>query len=237
MTKGSWKECLDDPIQISVNGNLLNGQTRLNAVIASGKSVKFVFHTIKETDGLGELTAVGLPIDRGATRTISDLTGEKGRYITIASCMVRDLAPNGPMLVRDVEVVHNVYKDLKDSIDYVVDKCSGSERYFSQASIKIIMVLRHYQGYDYTDNYKNVISMHYNKLPNAWNSWMKKIIETQSHDQHARKKIMALTWSLTDPGRDQNKAMAIKDVNLYFDEVMKFFYVACGSSLSGIKLK
>jgi hypothetical protein len=235
MRRGSWRDDLGDPIHISVNGRLLNGQHRLNAVVLSGATIKFMVFYMEPIDGFGDLTAMGMPIDRGALRSMSDITGLADKAARIVSTMVRDLAKNGTQLVRDPDIILNCYNDLKQSIDYVLNKCNTSSRYYSQAPIKSIIILRHAQGYDFTEQYFNVLNHKYNLLTNSWNSWVRTIEKRGGiHHQPGRKETMCYTWSVTNPLRDNDKILQIRNSESYYDEIVNAFYGFCGNSIMQI---
>jgi len=83
MNDGTWSELNGDTIRFDINGNLLDGQHRLNAVIKSGKTFKF-------------LVVFGLPVeyfktmDTGKVRGAADVLGIEGyKYATIAASICR----------------------------------------------------------------------------------------------------------------------------------------------------
>src|SRR2546429_8204953 len=65
MTSGAWLE-KPIPICIDVNGNLINGQHTLNALILSGKSYRFLV----AKDVPNDVAAI---LDRGLGRSLSDV--------------------------------------------------------------------------------------------------------------------------------------------------------------------
>lgn len=69
MAEGRWVDT-HEPIAMSVDGNLIDGQHRLAAVIESGCS-QYFWLAVYDT----QQTARGLPIDCGAMRTTADITG------------------------------------------------------------------------------------------------------------------------------------------------------------------
>jgi hypothetical protein len=233
MKKGSWRQDLGEPIHLSVNGRVLNGQHRLNAVVLSGMTIKFMIFYMEPIDGLGELTATGMPIDRGAMRSISDLTGIPPKSSQIVTTMIRDLSKNGHQSVRDPEIILGCYDDLKSNIEYVLQKCNTSSRTFSQSSIKSVIILRNAQGYDFTEEYINILNHKYNLLTNGWNSWIR-IIEGYAgrHQQPERREIMCYTWAVTDPMRNHEKKLQIKKMETCFDEIVNTFYGFCMNSLT-----
>ena len=81
MREGRWVDT-HEPIAMSVDGNLIDGQHRLAAVVLSGIGQWFwvaVYHTRQ--------TAIDLPIDRGVQRTNADLLGLDLRVTRIANAV------------------------------------------------------------------------------------------------------------------------------------------------------
>ena len=72
MSDGRWRECGDNQIVIDVNGNLINGQHRMLAVIKSGTTQKFLFQTGVPTDYYDVM-------DTNRKRSVADAIGGKNR--------------------------------------------------------------------------------------------------------------------------------------------------------------
>jgi hypothetical protein len=234
MKRGSWRPGTGDPIRISTGGNLIDGQHRLWAVLTAGIPMNFMVYHLQPTDGKGELTATGVPIDFGSRRTTSDVTGIERKYISIASTLIRDIAQNGQSLIKHPDIIFNVFRDIEDSIVYVCDKCNSAEKTFSQAAIKSIIVLRHAMGSDYTDEYNHVLRSRYNALSNGWNSWLLRIRDIPKHDMPSRKLMMIYTWAVTDPTRDHEKGrLSVRNFETHVQEIRGSFYAICGPSLRG----
>lgn len=232
MRKGAWVSEIGDPIRISSDGNLLDGQHRITAVSIYGKPVKFMVYYLEPSDNKGKLTAHGLPFDFGSKRSMGDITGINSKYNSITTGLIRDVAINGSALCKDPLVIANVFDKIMGSTMYVCDKCNTAERIFSQVSIKSMIVLRHLSGNDSTDDYKNVLNQKWNLLPNTWNSWIRKMQDySTQRDGKARREIMCYTWKVTDPYSDGDKNLQIKNMDVYFDEIRKTFYSFCGDIL------
>lgn len=78
MRTDEWNARAADPIKVSVDGMLLNGQHRMNAVIISGETIPMTIETGLE---VGDYKS----IDQGSTRTGADIIGEeKNRYAKAA---------------------------------------------------------------------------------------------------------------------------------------------------------
>ena len=83
MREGRWVDT-HEPIAMSVDGNLIDGQHRLAAVVLSGVGQWF-WVAVYDT----HQTAIGLPIDCGARRSTSDLLGLSPRVARIANAIYR----------------------------------------------------------------------------------------------------------------------------------------------------
>jgi len=83
MTEGRWVDT-HEPIAMSVDGNLIDGQHRLAAVIESGRP-QYFWVAIYDT----QQTARGLPIDCGAVRTTADITGIDPKAVHVANRLFR----------------------------------------------------------------------------------------------------------------------------------------------------
>ena len=83
MREGRWVDT-HEPIAMSVDGNLIDGQHRLAAVVSSGVGQWF-WVAVYDT----HQTAIGLPIDCGARRSTADLLGLNARVARIANAIYR----------------------------------------------------------------------------------------------------------------------------------------------------
>lgn len=83
MREGRWVDT-HEPIAMSVDGNLIDGQHRLAAVVLSGVGQWF-WVAVYDT----HQTAIGLPIDCGVRRNTSDLLGLDRKFAEVASAIYR----------------------------------------------------------------------------------------------------------------------------------------------------
>ena len=102
MRAGRWVDT-HEPIAMSVDGNLIDGQHRLAAVVLSGVGQCF-WVAVYDT----HQTAIGLPIDRGVQRNNADLLGLDLRVARIANAIycygVAGVATARPDQIGDVAV-------------------------------------------------------------------------------------------------------------------------------------
>lgn len=83
MRRGEWKET-HQPIAFDDDGNLIDGQHRLAAVVESGVGVYFWVCTYN-----GRAVATGLPIDLQARRTAADILQQDKRATEVAAVISR----------------------------------------------------------------------------------------------------------------------------------------------------
>lgn len=121
MAEGRWMNLADGDIVIDANGNLIDGQHRLLAVIQSGMTVPFAF---KE----GIPTESYKVIDSGKKRTAADVIG--GKYAAHKSSLARAIC--GVMRGYSLSTVAHMptttkteaiecYENMSDEIDTIVD--------------------------------------------------------------------------------------------------------------------
>ena len=98
MAGGRWVDT-HEPIAMSVDGNLIDGQHRLAAVIESGCS-QYFWLAVYDT----QQTARGLPIDCGAVRTTADITGIDTKTVQVVNRLFRFGVTGGSREARPDEV-------------------------------------------------------------------------------------------------------------------------------------
>lgn len=233
MRHGNWKGENGEAIVISKTGHLINGQHRLKAVISANVTVNLLIITVKPCDGKGDLSSLAVIQDRGKLRTHSEITGISAFAIRIVGAMIRDLSTYGARETKNTALRAAIYYDLQESIDYFNSKCRVSKKIFSQASVHVALVLRLAQGHDHTTAYKSILT---NKqdLPNAWHCWYSKMEKLSSMTKDDRYYVLALTWGLTEPGRDMDKLFKIYDVESRVNEMRTQFMAYCGESIHNI---
>jgi len=96
------------------------------------------------------------------------------------------------------------------------DKSFTTRKGISSATIRGIMVIRHYQGIDVLDKYRDAINQNYHKLPKAWVGWSNRVrgmSTSVNKDADFRKMIGAMTWQVTDPGKNLDEMIVIKNLD------------------------
>lgn len=132
MQKGRWGYIADGfLLSFDKNGNLTNGQHRLNAIIECGCTMEMYIARNSDT----EAGALKLPFDTNQTRSTSNITGNKARYESPIKYLIRTFAEKHPSLVTSDEVVAFI-SSLDDDGRYVLDRigCIGYDGF--SASIR-----------------------------------------------------------------------------------------------------
>lgn len=221
--------CLtESPDGDPLSGDLIDGQHRLTAIVVVRKSVRMLVTILRPVDDKGQLTAIGLPIDIGKKRSISDIINEEQHYVEVARTLIRDLIPLGNVRAQDPETVARVVDILHDSLQYVHGKCGSTSKHLSVAAVRSVIVLRHAQGYDFTEEYSTALRERYEKLPRSWVSWTNKLKDMGGpRNKDWRKLLFAYTWQLTSPEKNEEKAVMVRNIQAKVDEISEVFQDIC----------
>lgn len=232
MRNGQWIEN-GETILMSDDGFILNGQHRLSAIVMSNISIKFLIVIVKSKDGKGKLTPMDIIQDRGAVRSHTDISGIDVFGDRVAAAFIRDLLKDGAMLSKNTMLRAAVYECFSDKIDYIHGICTSTLRLYSRVSIYGILTLRLLQGYDHADKYHSILT-DLTGLPASWMSWYKKVATITGNGKHERLDLMALTWTLTDPSRDEDKKIVLRNVKKNIEEITMAFLDCAGDTIKKI---
>lgn len=119
-------------IAISVNGELIDGQHRLLAIIESGVTVK-----MQVTYGVEENAF--LAMDCGARRTLGDALAVPKRVIEVSAFVTRLVVGRGRVTPTQVKFVHDNY--IGDIAEALVNYCCKTTKYISSAPVKAAAAL------------------------------------------------------------------------------------------------
>ncbi|MDA3958383.1 hypothetical protein [Oceanispirochaeta sp.] len=229
MANGSWIEN-GETILLTDEGFILNGQHRLSAVVTSGVTINFLMATASPVDGKGPLTPMDVIQDRGQSRSHTDISGIPGLCDQTAASLIRDLMADGSVHVQNTMLRASVYESLQSEMDYFFSECPTAVKRYSRAAIRSIFVLRLAQGYDYTREYKSVTGL-LTGLSASWMSWYRKIGNITGSSKSEREDMMVSTWALTEPGRDMDKQLFLRNIPEKMKEIRSSFYSVCGETL------
>lgn len=211
-------------IIVSNSGNLLDGQHRLMAVAQSGKSVDMLKVVLKGSSD--NLTALGMPIDRGKPRTMRDVTGLDSRDVQIVQAIIRILFPKkgNNFSVNDVEDLYLVLSSDIDNFFNMVGR-SNKKGICSAGVRAALCIYSHLYGFD--DNqemYRFIVKNEYHRINEKWSNWLKKIDSFKRESgNHGQYMPFVYTWlTLKDLSNkrvtDHQIDFAISDAQLEFTD-------------------
>lgn len=134
MREGRWVDT-HEPIAMSVDGNLIDGQHRLAAVVLSGVGQWF-WVAVYDT----HQTAIGLPIDCGVRRTTADLLGLNRKFAEVASAIQRHVIAQDRLGVRAVHI-ERIADVCRDHILEVMEVSRGNKRLRASATARAAVVV------------------------------------------------------------------------------------------------
>ena len=216
MERGEWVEN-GQTIVLSKEGFLLDGQHRLSAVIKSGVPVRFI---VAYLSGV-ESSPIGVPIDLGQSRNVSQITGIKRNYVSSIATMMRMYEVQGSRKARDPIQVEKRYNILKDCFEEIP---KTTRKMYSTAELFGMFALRLYAGLDYTEIYRNVLNRQYEKIDSYTSSWMRFIEDSYSYPLlDMKQRFLAGTFEFTNPKNEQTKRLRVNKTESFEDS--KNFYM------------
>lgn len=206
MLNGGWM-ATGQPIIVSKEGMLIDGQHRLNAVVRAGVAVDFLVVTLDAKDGEGELTAREIPIDIGQKRTISNITGLGTLEAAVARLIMWQFE-NTQALTTDPEQVMIVFNKIERFYNLLP---KYKVTYFTSAPILATLIVMYANGYtDGYEMYKNIVTKNYHLLNSIGSSFIRSIESTRLLVGVERAKMqIAITWRLQ---KSTGERIVVRDV-------------------------
>ena len=207
MQEGRWIEN-GQPVILSSDGFLVDGQHRLTAIIKADATIEMLVVTLKGTDGKGELTARNIPIDIGQSRTVANITGLHPRVASIVRQMVWMFEEGGQTISKDPEIIMQRYEKMKDYLEVIPKK---NLRTYSNIYILATLVMADFEGYEVWPVYNDLLNRNYHLLPEVWSSWMRNIENGETKRGVDKEKyFIANTWRLAKS--KGNTRVIVKDI-------------------------
>lgn len=217
MKDGEWK-LTGQPIIVSEDGHIIDGQHRLMAIAASGVTVKVLLVKIKPIDGKGDLTALNVPVDIGFPRNVSNITGLSPREVSIARTMVFYFENGGQTLSPRPEIIADRYDMLKEHISKYA-KIQPTKRTTVGAMVGFVMA--DIVGFDCLDMVSNVALSKYENLAPIWGSYIRASDRTSGGTAHSRVVTsMALAWRIKDA---TGSILRVHNINKAIDEMKELY--------------
>lgn len=133
MLAGKWRQT-HEAIAVTASGRLINGQHRLTAVVHSGMSQLFWVAVYDSAE-----TAMDLPIDFGARRTISDILKEDKPHVLTANAVFRYAIIRHATTPRPHETQY-ILQQSRSAISDAVAVSRSRERFRGSAMVRAAVV-------------------------------------------------------------------------------------------------
>ena len=133
MKAGKWIET-HEAIALSKSGNIINGQHRLMALARAEVSLWFLVVTYDDVE-----TAIDLPIDCGAKRSLADITGEPAAITQTASMLWRYAICGRQIEPRPHEMAE-ILRTCKPAIDSAIDVSRSNRKFRTSAMTRSAIV-------------------------------------------------------------------------------------------------
>jgi hypothetical protein len=200
-----WSEFTPDPIVINLNGILLNGQHRLNAVVKSNKSVGFNLYIESNTS----LTPMDLNCDLGLKRNNSDLTGINQYTTSTINFLIKRTTNIKHPTANDVLYFYNKYiKDdefLENTLTKIVPPL------WSSSSIKGIAVAFYLKNEENKEYVSEIISYLINKETLKQPELLSSLYIKLTERKYVSTDIMRLAIILFDSNNKNKKQMRLQN--------------------------
>jgi hypothetical protein len=219
---GEWK-LTGQPIIISEDGKVIDGQHRLSAVVIAEKAIDVLIVKLRATDGKGELTALNVPVDIGFQRSMANITGMSPRAVSITRAMVYYFEEGGQTLATRPEILIDRFNMFEEVITRYV-KVKQTPRTRVGALVGFIMA--DIAGFDSLEMVNNVALSRYENLPPIWGSYVRSSDRitsiTGSSDTLS---LMALAWRIKDATgsilRVYNHERAINEMATLYNLILR----------------
>lgn len=164
--RGEWVTT-HQGISVSRNGNLLDGQHRLQAIVESGATVKMAVTFNQNEDSFKV-------IDCGLSRSLHERTNLNPRFVEIASFIERRLF--GARGKITAESCLRIYNEHKYVIDLLHEYCPTMTKNVTVAAMRTAACLMIYKNKNYTLNtYRNLVLGNIDELSDIAKYFLKQV--------------------------------------------------------------
>lgn len=198
-----WWQTTHQGIAFDVDGNLLDGQHRLKAIVLSGMAVE-----ITVTRGLQK--SAFTVIDVGLKRNFNDLLDVGRSTGHIYTAMTRFLAKKMSVTI---DMVNEVKSNTQALSEELIEYAPTGVRFFSSAPVKVSAVLRMTdgQGKDYVKElYRNLTLVNLGLLPPIGTALNRQVFQGKANAAN-QNDTMARMWVCFDKSRANNQKIQISD--------------------------
>lgn len=217
MSAGDWRFS-PEAISISKTGRLLNGQHRMSAVVASGRTIRFMF-------ALGFDDDVFEVLDRGVARTAADALKIDKKLAEVAALLVRCGQHNFKRATVTDHDIKRAAEKIREAHDFVIEKCGTNRAVFSSAPFRLACVARIMSGDgDYALNiYRNLVMTNIEELPPIGYAAIRAAMNGRLTGGGGAAQVNKLcaAWDITNPSSAQKSKLYIARRQVDIDEITK----------------
>ena len=193
-----------DGVCFNVDGRLVNGQHRLQAIADTGISAEMmVYHNVTEP----QLRAQ----DLGRKRTVADHLAEDRRVVDVLSAGVR---LGTGLSVHPLSYVDTLMQDEPGfAAQYLVRHCGTTAKYFSSANWKLGAVVQMVSGADWrqvADLYRHLVTMDLEELPPVGMAIVRQVFSGMASAAD-RTDTLARSLVVFDPAKASNTKVQVGD--------------------------
>lgn len=200
-------------IALNKNDELIDGQTRLQAIINTGISAQMVVATdCDATD------AMDWPVDDGRKRAFKDIAGISAKNAAAVTCALEIyFATKRSFSTTEKKVAMERLLPLFEKVDRA---CSTQRRIFTRATIRLPVMLRMNQSYDYPAlQYRALVLQEYDRMTPAIQGFNRKLTTPQLRLVESEFEQMARAWVAFDPQRSANSRQDNRSADRALEEM------------------
>lgn len=229
MRKGDWQTS-PEPLIFAPNGRLLNGQTRLHAIKATGTTQKFLCV-------FGVEPTVFSVLDRGRPRTLSDahqMPPELAQVARLLTVLAFDSSHSGSV-VTDSDFLR-IAALLEPFHSALLHACGTKKRYFSSAAFRAGAAMRLLSGESVAfvcSLYRHLVLGELDMLPPAGHAAVRAVLAGTWHaagGQNLQAHNMCRAWNLFQEDGQDRKKLPIKDYSHDLSEIRQLLHRAVEDS-------
>lgn len=217
MSDGDWV-LSPEPLALSTDGRLLNGQHRLSAVIASGVTCDFyVAHGFDDH--------VFSVLDRGATRTSYDALKVDRRLAQTATVLAKVNLSQSPLTDGDIRKAIQI---IRPTYEILTKYASSNAALFGSAPFRLAAVARVMGGASESQTfqlYADLVNGKVEDMPPVGHSavrmYMNGSLVTKSSGGARQDYYLRIAWSIFNPMKKSAKIIRPQARETVFSEILK----------------
>lgn len=218
MRKGDWKTS-PEPLIFAPSGRLLNGQTRLHALMATGATQKFLCV-------FGVAESIFSVLDRGRPRTLADAHQKSAELVQVARLLTSKTFSDSRSgsdfsdsdFLRVATLIEPFHETLKGA-------CGTRKKLFSSAAFRAGAIMRLLSAEDegfVCKMYRNLVLGELEQLPPSGHAAVRAVLAGSWHasgGQETQTRNMCRAWNLFQKDGQNRKKLPTKEYLTELNEI------------------